>query len=106
MWRRAMRELGRLEGQAEQPLRRALQAKPSPEAAKRLKELLDRLEAGPASGPDLRNVRAVELLEQLNTGESRRLREELSRGAPGARLTEEARVALRRLEKRANTAKE
>ena len=44
----------------------------------------------------------MELLEQINLDESRRLLAELSRGAPGARLTEEAKAALRRLAKRAN----
>jgi len=98
----AMRELGRLEGQAAPALRRALAANPSAEVQKRLKTLLERVEAAPTAGPELRVARAVELLEQLNTGESRRLLDELLRGAPGARLTEEARAALRRLAKRAN----
>ena len=38
----------------------------------------------------------------LNTGESRLLLDELSHGAAGARLTEEAKAALRRMAKRAN----
>src|SRR5262249_17078692 len=102
---RAVRELARLEGQAEQPLRRALEKKPTPEMEKRLKALLDQLATGPSAGPELRVVRAMELLEQLDTSEARQLLDELSSGAGGALVTEEAKAALRRLGQRSNTDK-
>jgi hypothetical protein len=45
----------------------------------------------------LRQVRAVEALELISTKEARALLEELASGEPRARLTEEARSSLRRL---------
>src|SRR5262249_21210975 len=102
----AMRELTRLEGQAEPGLRRALEAKPSPEGEKRLKTLLERLGAEPSAGPALRGGRGGGILGQAVKHEARRLLGEVSRGAPGARLTEEAKTALRRLAKRVNADKD
>ncbi len=51
-------------------------------------------------GPDWRRtLRAVEVLEALQTPEARRLLEELAKGAAGAVLTEQAKAALSRLKK-------
>jgi len=46
---------------------------------------------------DVRGVRAVAILERIGTAEARAVLEEITQGAPGARLTEEAREALRYL---------
>jgi hypothetical protein len=60
--------------------------------------LLERLELAPVAGERLQALRAVEVLERVGTPEARRLLETLAGGAPGARLTWEARAALGRLD--------
>lgn len=53
-----------------------------------------------SSPVQLQLLRAVEVLEQIDTPEARRLLAELAQGAAAARLTQEAKAALERLEKR------
>ena len=92
----AARELTQLGEQVEPALRRVLEGKPSPEARRRVEALL----TGPRrvrSPEGLRGLRAVQALECVGTAEARRVLEGLSRGAPEARLTREAKAALRRL---------
>jgi WD40 repeat protein len=95
----AARELEALGERAEPGLRQALAGRPGLEARRRLERLLGRIqrERLAPSGEALRAVRGVEVLERLGTPEARRALEALARGAPGARLTEEARAALGRL---------
>jgi hypothetical protein len=64
-----------------------------------VENLLARLEAAP-SGEWLRALRAIELLEYFATPEARASLEGLAEGAPEARLTQEAKAALERLERR------
>jgi WD40 repeat protein len=92
----AARELTQMGEQVEPALRRVLEGKPSPEARRRVEALL----TGPRrvrSLEGLRGLRAVQALECVGTAEARRVLEGLSRGAPEARLTREAKAALRRL---------
>ena len=92
-----LEELGEL---AEPALRKALQGQPAPEVRRRVEGLLANLE-GPVTAPEkLRPLRALEVLEQIGTPEARRLLQELSRGAPDARETKEAKASLERLTKR------
>ena len=84
---------------AETALRQALQAKPSPEAKRRLNELLDKLDSRTLSPETLRAVRAVEALEHIGTPEARQLLKALADGAPDARLTRDAKASLQRLGK-------
>jgi hypothetical protein len=79
---------------------KALQANPSLDLRQRLEGLLKRLDLGKLAGDDLRLLRAVEALEAMGTAQARRLFQEWSRGAAGALLTEEARAALARLERK------
>jgi RNA polymerase sigma factor (sigma-70 family) len=70
------------------------------EGRKRLELLLKKL-ANPASNSTLvRDLRGVELLEMVASAEARQVLQTLAGGADGARLTEEARVALERLSRR------
>ncbi len=90
---RALRQLGTT---AEPALRKAYQASTSLELRVRARRLLDELARQELSPEELRAVRAVEALEYCSTAGSRELLETLSRGAPEARLTQEAKAALAR----------
>jgi WD40 repeat protein len=81
---------------AEPALRRALAADPPLEARRRIEALLVKLKGA----DQVRQVRAVEVLERLGSPAARQHLEALARGAPEARLTREARAALRRLDRR------
>ncbi len=93
---RATRELEQLNETAVPALRRALSTSPSPEARRRLEEILGQLEE-PSSAAQLRSHRAIEVLERLGTPEAKLLLQALAHGVPGARLTEDAEAALERL---------
>jgi WD40 repeat protein len=97
---KAMQELTRLGGQAAPALKEALEAKPSSEVGKRLRQLIDALAKPAPGGEVVRQVRAIEVLEQINTAQARQLLQELAKGAAGARLTEEAKTAVDRLQSR------
>jgi hypothetical protein len=100
---KAEAELARLGQQAETALREALAKDPSTEARRRIERLLEKL-AGPVTNADrLRELRAVEVLESINTPEARALLKRLSEGAPGFLLTQEAKASLERLAKRPAT---
>jgi RNA polymerase sigma factor (sigma-70 family) len=94
---RAARELEKLGEGAEGALRKALAGKPSAEAGRRIEALLNSVEGR----QNLEMLRGVEVLERLGTAEARELLETLARGAPGARLTREAKAALERRARRA-----
>jgi len=99
---RAARELEGLGSAAEPALRKVLAGKPSLEARKRIEKLLEQ-EAAQRSSPTpdrLRRMRALEALELAGEGEAHRLLKELAGGMPGVWLTEEARTALGRLDRR------
>jgi WD40 repeat protein len=89
---RAAKELAQLGEVAEPGLRQALAEKPSAEVRRRAEEFLAQIEAS-AQG---RRARALEILEQVDSAESRRLLSALAHGAPGARLTRESQAALDR----------
>jgi WD40 repeat protein len=76
-------------------LRRALQAKPSPESARRLQRALDGMDGW--SGERLRAWRALEVLEHIGTADARRVLQTVADGLPAARFTLEAKASLRRL---------
>jgi hypothetical protein len=93
---KARRELAGLGDLAEPALRQALADKPTLETRRQIQALLDNLRA-PVTRPKLlQSLRAVAVLEDIATGEARRLLEELSKGAPASRLTREARASLER----------
>ena len=96
----AMLELEKMEEGALPALQAALKNKLSLEKARRINDLLSKLQE--MKGRRLLNVRGVEALEYLNTPEAIALLQTLSRGDANARLTLEARQALDRLNSQAN----
>jgi RNA polymerase sigma factor (sigma-70 family) len=100
----ATKELEGLRELAGPALRQALTKHPSAEASRRIERLLARL-AGPLQQPEpLRAVRAVEVLELASSPEARQLLRSLAEGASEARLTQEAKAALKRLAQPASPA--
>jgi hypothetical protein len=90
-----LRSFGRV---AEIALTKTLAAKPSLEVQRRLEDLLKVAYRLPPT--EQRAAGALTVLEHLGTAEAHQAIEELARGTPDAWLTEEAKVALRRLEMR------
>jgi hypothetical protein len=95
----ASRELGKLEEQAEPALRQALKTNLSEERRRRVEDLLSAsfLVRSPEK---LRSLRAVEVLEKIETPEACGVIKGLATGAPEARLTQEAKASLERLASR------
>jgi WD40 repeat protein len=96
--KKALEELEKLDELALPALNRLLGGSPSLEARRRAEQLLDKLTGRQLSNEQLRQVRAVEVLESIGSPEVRQLLLTLSRGAPGGLLTREATDALNRLE--------
>jgi RNA polymerase sigma factor (sigma-70 family) len=103
---RASQELGYILDEAEPYLKKALKNKPSAEVRRRIDLLLQRL-AG--AGRELQRLRALEVLEHIAapSADATRLAaidllKKLAAGAPEARLTQEAKASLDRLERRAD----
>jgi len=82
-------------------LDRALSAKPSLEARLRMEDLRKQLGDGLLRrGEPLRLGRILEILERMNTAQSRAVLGQLAAGAADARLTQEAKAAWERLNSR------
>jgi WD40 repeat protein len=96
----AFRELKKLGSSVEPELRQALQGRVSAEVRKRVQSLLEQYGRHPATPEEMRQSRALVVLERVATSQARAVLTRLAEGAPGAWLTEEARAALRRLERR------
>jgi WD40 repeat protein len=97
--KRATAEIERQGESARPALQKALAGPRSPEGRRRLEQLMEKFEAS-RSPEQVRALRAIEVLEHLGTPEAARLLEALSRGAPEARLTQEAEAASKRLAQR------
>jgi RNA polymerase sigma factor (sigma-70 family) len=96
----AFRGLEGLGDLAAPALRGAMQGRPAPGARRQIEALLGALSSW--SAERLRVARAVAALEGMDTTPARRLLEELSRGAPEALSTREAKAAVGRLAERPN----
>jgi WD40 repeat protein len=95
--RKGLEEMGEL---ALEALRKALADTPKPEVRRRIEALLEK-QRGPITRPEaLRALRAVAVLEDIATKEARQVLATLAKGAPEARLTQEAKASLERLDKR------
>jgi hypothetical protein len=93
----ARRQLEYLDRLAEPALRRVLKESPSLSLRRQVEGLLQGM-TSPAPPPEvLRTVRLVEILETMGTQEARKLLRDLAAGDPRARLTREARAALKRV---------
>jgi hypothetical protein len=95
---RAERELAGMSEGVVVELRQALERTTSAEARNRLRRLVDALEQPVPSGKQLQTLRAVEALELMGTKEAREVLRRLAGGAPGARVTREAKASLERLD--------
>jgi WD40 repeat protein len=96
----ATKELTSLERTAVPALNQALDGKPSPEVRKRVEKLLAEVASPTASPERMRDLRALAVLEQIGTAESREILTRVAGGAPEARQTEEAKAALDRAARR------
>jgi WD40 repeat protein len=92
--------LARLGKRAEPALRQALQAKPTPEASRRVEHLLSKLGEAGIDSTWLRTLRAIEVLERLGTAEARQALETLAKGYGEDRVGQEAQASLGRMAKR------
>jgi RNA polymerase sigma factor (sigma-70 family) len=92
----AVKRLKELGLPAEPALRTSLKAKPSLEQRRRIEPLLAQLAETPQalSAVDLRQLRALIVLERIGSPEARRLLEDVAKGPESARLTRQARAAL------------
>jgi RNA polymerase sigma factor (sigma-70 family) len=96
---KASRELATFGREAEPALRKALASGPSAESKRRIEDLLRKLpESLPSPAPEqLRQLRALAVLEYAATPEAKKCLETLAGGSTEARLTREAKAALERL---------
>jgi HEAT repeat protein len=93
---RAESQLQKVGQTAGEEIRTALQGSPSAETALRLRRLLGRL-----SDPiDMRELRAITVLEAIGTVEAAATLSRIARGDPASSLTLEASAALERLQQR------
>jgi len=95
---KAAKELEKLGAEVEAPLNRALSGRPSSEVRRRLEAML----AAPRvirSPNKVRELRAITILEQIGTPEAKKVVETLAKGAPEARLTQEAKASAERMGK-------
>ena len=93
---KASAALQELRQQAEPALRRELAEQPSsPELRRRIEDLLEKSKL--ISPGQLRTVRAIQVLEQIDNRDAQELLKRLAQGAPEARETQQAQAALTRL---------
>jgi hypothetical protein len=79
-------------------IEKKLAAKPSLEVQQRLEGLREKINEQPMTSAELRGVRAIEALALIGTPEAKTVLQDLAKGGEGALLTEQAKLALRRLE--------
>ncbi|MHB1424847.1 MAG: sigma-70 family RNA polymerase sigma factor [Gemmataceae bacterium] len=98
----ASKELEQLGEAALHAMRKAIEDRPTLEKRRRLEPLVQKQEREEwkPSAEGRRTGRALEVLERAGTAEARRVLAALAAGAPGARLTLDAKAALERLNKR------
>ena len=70
------------------------------ESRRRLERILERFDTEGATPEHLRTLRGLEILERIATDDARQVLRGIAAGAPDAELTQQAKAALTRLEKR------
>jgi RNA polymerase sigma factor (sigma-70 family) len=99
----ASKELAELDEQAIPYLESTLKSTESSEVRERVNKILERRRGAAISSEQLRQVRAVVVLERIGDGESKGLLKKWAGGPAGALLTREAAAALKRLEAASKT---
>jgi YD repeat-containing protein len=94
---RASRDLEEWGPAVELQLRKALSENPPIEGNRRLQALLARAESLLAGPEELRIRRAIAVLESINTASARAALQNLADGAPGSRISLDAKQSLQRL---------
>jgi WD40 repeat protein len=97
---KAAKELQRMREEAGPALQKAIDQPRSLESRRRMEGLLARLRRPIVASELLQPIRAIEVLERIDSHESRKLLRTLAEGAPEAWLTEDARKTLARMENR------
>jgi hypothetical protein len=97
---KATEALEKLADLVEHALRKALAENPPLETARRLDQLLRKVDAGGGKRQRLQRLRALTVLEQIGTAEARGVLRTWAGGDPEAALTREAQAALQRLARR------
>ncbi len=92
-------ELERFAEQVLPALQKKLAAKSALEVRQRIEKLVAKIEQ--LTPESLRRIRALEVLEHIGDSEAKKVLETLAAGAEGAKLTEEAKASLARLNRRA-----
>lgn len=92
---KANKELNELGNSAFEEIRKLAKESRSPEVIRRLNGFLTRFEVPENEPNNIREARAIEILETINTPESRRLLVSLSQGAKSATRTKRALAALK-----------
>jgi WD40 repeat protein len=93
----AAEELEKLGELAVPALEKVLETKPSLNLRQRVDELMGKVTTFQVPADALHAIRAVEVLERVGTPEAKQVVEALAKGAPGARLTQDAQRTLERL---------
>jgi HEAT repeat protein len=96
---KATAELEKLGEGARGELKKRLAAKPAEEVRQRLEKLLARLDGPVTSSELLQLLGAIEALGKMATPEALQVLEVMAKGAPGHRVTEDARATVKRLKK-------
>ncbi len=94
---KATKELANVGESARRALEKIANATPSAEVRRRVELLLSHLDGKSAGPSQRRELRALEVLEQIGTADARALVETLAKGPADARLTREAKIVLARM---------
>jgi WD40 repeat protein len=91
---KAARDLARLGDVVVKELRRAQERAKDEDLKMRIESILNQIDSPFLTGDRLRAYRGIEILQRLNTAESKALLKKIAQGAPDAFLTREAQAAL------------